>query len=65
MGPNFQEMTCGVAGKERIAPSKAEIETEVSHIVERYKDDDRGHAAIYAETVLTNEKVFEFLEQQK
>jgi len=53
-----------IAKKEKIAPSPAEIETEVSHIVEHYKDADRERAAVYAETVLTNEKVFEFLEQQ-
>ena len=50
---------------ENIKPSPAEIETETNHIVEHYKDADRERAAIYAETVLTNEKVFEFLESTK
>lgn len=50
---------------ENIKPSLAEIEAETDHIVEHYKDADRERAAIYAETVLTNEKVFEFLEAGK
>ena len=53
-----------ISKKENIHPTAAEIETEVDHIVAHYKDADRGHAAVYAETVLTNEKVFEFLEKQ-
>jgi trigger factor len=52
-----------IATKENIVPSKEEIEAEVNHILEHYKDADREHAAIYAETVLTNEKVFEWLEK--
>lgn len=51
-----------IARLENIKPSPDEIEKEVSHIVEHYKDVDRERASIYAETVLTNEKVFEFLE---
>ncbi|MBP6858927.1 MAG: hypothetical protein KBC33_03825 [Candidatus Pacebacteria bacterium] len=52
-----------IAKKEKIAPDAAEIEEEVNHIVEHYKDANRENAAIYAETVLTNEKVFQFLEK--
>ncbi|MCX6715734.1 MAG: trigger factor [Candidatus Taylorbacteria bacterium] len=51
-----------IAKLENIKPSPTEVETEVNHIVEHYKDADRERASIYAETVLTNEKVFEFLE---
>lgn len=54
-----------IAKLENIKASPAEIETEVNHIVEHYKDADRERAAVYAETVLTNEKVFEFLESVK
>ena len=50
---------------EKIAPDAQEIEAEVNHIVSHYKDADRERAAIYAETVLTNEKVYSFLESQK
>jgi trigger factor len=50
-----------ISKKENIHPTAKEIEAEVSHITEHYKDADRERAAVYAETVLTNEKVFEFL----
>lgn len=51
-----------IAKQEKIAPSKEEVEEEVNHIVEHYKEADRERATVYAETVLTNEKVFAFLE---
>ncbi len=54
-----------IAKKENIKPNAKEIEAEVGHIVEHYKDADRERAAVYAETVLTNEKVFQFLEGVK
>ena len=54
-----------IAKEEKIAPAPEEIEAEVNHIVEHYKDADRERAYVYADTVLTNEKVFEFLESQK
>ena len=50
---------------ENIKPDQKEIEAEVAHIIDHYKDADRERAAIYAETVLTNEKVFSFLENIK
>jgi trigger factor len=52
-----------IARAENIKAEPAEIETEVKHILEHYKDVDRERAAVYAETVLINEKVFEFLEK--
>jgi trigger factor len=52
-----------IAQKEIIRPDPKEVEGEVNHILEHYKDADREHAAIYAETVLTNEKVFQWLEK--
>lgn len=51
-----------ISSAEKIQPTKQEIEDEVDHIIEHYKDADRERAAVYAETVLTNEKVFQFLE---
>ena len=54
-----------IASAEKIRPDQKEIDEEVSHIVEHYKDADRERAAIYAETVLTNEKVFAMLEGVK
>ena len=54
-----------IAVAEKIAPTKEEITSEANHIIEHYKDADRERAEVYAETVLTNEKVFEFLESVK
>lgn len=54
-----------IAKKENIKPDEKEIEEEVDHIVEHYKEADRERAAVYAETVLTNEKVFAWLEEVK
>lgn len=52
-----------ISKKENLKPDAKEIEGEVNHIVEHYKDADRERAAVYAETVLTNEKVFAWLEK--
>lgn len=52
-----------ISSVEKISASAQEIENEVSHILEHYKDADKERAAVYAETVLTNEKVFSFLEK--
>lgn len=51
-----------IAKVEKLTPDIKEIEAEVNHIVEHYKDADRERATIYAETVLSNEKVYNFLE---
>jgi trigger factor len=51
-----------IAQKENLKPDAAEVEAEVNHIVGHYKEADRERATAYAETVLTNEKVFQFLE---
>ncbi len=51
-----------IARAEKIVPAPEEVEEEVNHIVEHYTDADRDRATAYAETVLTNEKVFKFLE---
>jgi FKBP-type peptidyl-prolyl cis-trans isomerase (trigger factor) len=48
---------------EKISPNAKEIEAEVEHIISHYKDADRERVSVYAETVLTNEKVFNFLEK--
>jgi len=52
-----------IALKEKLHPTQEEINMEVDHILEHYKDADRERAATYAETVLMNEKVFEWLEK--
>ncbi|MDQ3245214.1 MAG: hypothetical protein M3P22_02645 [bacterium] len=50
---------------ENISADEKEVEKEVSHILEHYKDADRNRATIHAYTIITNEKIFEFLEGQK
>ena len=52
-----------IAKKEDIKPAPEEVEAEVKHIVEHYADADRERATTYAETILTNEKVFQWLEK--
>ncbi len=52
-----------ISESEKIKPEPQEIEEEVDHIIEHYKDADRESAHTYAETVLTNEKVFQWLEK--
>jgi FKBP-type peptidyl-prolyl cis-trans isomerase (trigger factor) len=51
-----------IAADEKIKVEPQEIEKEVELILNHYKDADRERASIYAETVLMNEKVFQFLE---
>jgi len=53
-----------IAIEEKIVAPKEEIEKQVKQLLEHYKDADPQRARIYIETVLTNEKVFEFLENQ-
>jgi FKBP-type peptidyl-prolyl cis-trans isomerase (trigger factor) len=49
---------------EKIEADKEQVAKEVAHILEHYKDADPERAAIHAENVLINEKVFQFLENQ-
>lgn len=50
---------------EKITADKEQVEKEVLMILEHYKDADPERAKLHAENVLTNEKVFQFLEEQK
>ncbi len=47
---------------EKLVVDQKEIEEEVRHILAHYKDADKELAYTYAETVLTNEKVYQYLE---
>lgn len=47
---------------EKIVVDAKEIEEEVGHILAHYKDANKEHAYTYAETVLTNDKAYQFLE---
>jgi hydrogenase maturation factor HypE len=44
--------------------SEEDIKKEVEQIMQVYKDADRTRAEIYVETVLLNEKVWAWLEEQ-
>lgn len=50
---------------ENITADKEQVANEVAMILEHYKDADPERAELHAENVLTNEKVFQFLEEQK
>ena len=54
-----------IAEEEKIIPDAEQVANEVAMILEHYKEADPERARIHAENVLTNEKVFEFLENQK
>lgn len=54
-----------IAKNEKIKVTTEEVEKESSHIREHYPDADPESVTIYAATILGNEKVFEFLENQK
>ena len=54
-----------IAETEKIEADPEQIANEVAMILEHYKDADPERAKIHAENVLTNEKVFQFLEGQK
>ena len=54
-----------IATEEKIIAPKEEVEKQMKQMLNHYKDADRERVRIYVETILTNEKVFEFLENQK
>ena len=49
---------------EKLIAVEDQVNKEVAHILEHYKDADPERAKLHAENVLTNEKVFAFLETQ-
>jgi trigger factor len=51
-----------IASKESIKPSEEDINHEISHLKEHYKDLDENRARVYVAGMLTNEAVFKFLE---
>jgi trigger factor len=54
-----------IAKKENIVVPKEDIQKEVKHLLKHYKGADAKNAELYITSVLTNEKVFKFLENQK
>jgi trigger factor len=53
-----------IAKVEKIVADEEQLEKEVTQILEHYKDADPERARMHAENVLTNEKIFQFLESQ-
>ena len=53
-----------IAKVEKIVAEEEQVMKEVTAILEHYKDADPERARMHAETVLTNEKIFQFLESQ-
>jgi FKBP-type peptidyl-prolyl cis-trans isomerase (trigger factor) len=53
-----------IATEEKLVADTEEVEKEVEHILEHYKEADPERARMHAENVLTNEKIFQFLESQ-
>ncbi len=54
-----------IAVEEKILPDDKKVKEETSRLMEQYKDASEERAKSYVETILTNEAVFEFLENQK
>jgi trigger factor len=50
---------------EKIIADEKEVEREVENILAHYKDADKERARVYAHNILTNEKIFQFLENQE
>jgi trigger factor len=53
-----------ISKEENIKAEPEQIANEVAHLLEHYKDADPERARMHAENVLTNEKIFSFLESQ-
>ncbi len=54
-----------IARAEKIEATKEEIEGEVKHLLEHYKDADLFRTKVYVTNVIINQKTFEFLESVK
>ncbi len=51
-----------ISTEEKIVADEEQIAKEVAQILAQYKDADPGRVRLHAENVLTNEKIFQFLE---
>ena len=51
-----------IAKLEKISPDPKQVEEEVAMILDKYKGADPERARVHTENVLTNEKIFQFLE---
>ncbi len=53
-----------IAKNEKIEADPEQVANEVAAILEHYKEADPERAQMHAENILTNEKIFQFLESQ-
>lgn len=53
-----------IALEEKIKPEEDQVQKEIEHILSHHKDAPEERVRVFVETMLTNEKVFEFLEKQ-
>ncbi len=51
-----------ISKAEKLLADEEQVAKEVAHILEHYKDADPERARMHAQNVLTNEKIFQFLE---
>jgi len=54
-----------IAVEEKLKAPKNEMEKQVSNLLKHYKEADPDNVRTYIETILINEEVFKFLENQK
>jgi FKBP-type peptidyl-prolyl cis-trans isomerase (trigger factor) len=54
-----------IAAEEKIEPKPEEVEHEAKHLLEHYPEADPLRVRVYVYTMLRNQKVLEFLENQK
>ena len=54
-----------IAREEKISAEEKNIDAEVKHLLEHHKDADKESARSFVETLLTNQKVIEFLENRE
>ncbi|MCI5108620.1 MAG: hypothetical protein MRY49_02130 [Candidatus Pacebacteria bacterium] len=52
-----------IALEEKVKPEEDQVKKEMEHILSHHKDAPEERVRIFVETMLTNEKVFEFLEK--
>lgn len=60
----LQVLLDAIAEKEKLVPDAKDMNTHVEHLKKQYGTADPERIRIYVETILTNEKVFAFLESQ-
>jgi len=54
-----------IAKAEGIKPDEVALETQVTQLMEQYKDADKTRVAVYVASVMVNEAVMKLLEEQK